>query len=390
MQEDKHIENIFRKFILNECNEGEIVEIITYIKSMNNSDGIPSVEEVLEIIEEKPIMEEIDASVVYEKIQKILNDKKESSLRKLKYFWRYAVAFLVIGVLATTYFIRDNFDNPNNVPTSVISNQIEIGTDKATLTLEDGSKVVLEKGKIFQSGNAKSNGEELVYETKTENTPVIKFNYLTIPRGGEFFLELSDGTKIWLNSETQLKYPTSFDVGETRQVELVYGEAYFEVSPSEKHNGSKFKVINDLQEVEVYGTQFNIRAYKDEPNISTTLVEGKVAISTSVKKQILEPNQQTILNTQNEELTFIPEVDVNDLISWKNGIFSFKEKSLEDIMKTLSRWYDVDIVIKNEELVSKKFTGTLSKKIPIEKILSIMQSTTKINYTMNTDEIIIE
>ena len=161
--------------------------------------------------------------------------------------------------------------------------------------------------------------------------------------------------------------------GETRKVELVYGEAYFNVSPSTEHKGAKFRVINNAQDVEVLGTQFNIKAYKDESNIYTTLVEGKVEINASGVKQILVPNQQSNVNIVNSEIS-VYIVDVGNEISWIKGIFSFKGKPLKDIMKVLSRWYNVDIVFENKDLESIKFKGALDKDWTIEEILSIMKS----------------
>ena len=151
------------------------------------------------------------------------------------------------------------------------------------MTLADGSKIALEKGTPVQTQNANSNGEELIYES-SKNTSRLVYNYLTIPRGGQFVIKLSDGTKVWLNSASQLKFPVAFIEGESREVELVYGEAYFEVSPSTAHKGAHFQVYNKKQKVEVVGTEFNIKAYKDESNIYTTLVNGKVNVETGNKK----------------------------------------------------------------------------------------------------------
>jgi ferric-dicitrate binding protein FerR (iron transport regulator) len=202
---------------------------------------------------------------------------------------------------------------------------------------------------------------------------------LTIPRGGQFFIELSDGTKVWLNSESQLKYPVNFREGELREVELVYGEAYFDVSPSAAHNGAKFKVVNQVQDVEVLGTEFNIKAYRDEQNIYTTLVEGKVEINTSSIKKILVPNEQSSFNKISNNMS-VSVVDVKTEVSWKTGVFSFKSKTLKDIMNVIARWYDVDVVFENKELELLKFKGVLEKKQPIEEILLIMKSNTITDY----------
>ena len=270
---------------------------------------------------------------------------------------------------------------------------INIGADKATLTLEDGSNIVLEKGQSYAANNIQSNGVEIVYKP-VDNTMIdssqVVYNYLTIPRGGQFFIELEDGTKVWLNSESKLKYPTAFIKGKERKVELVYGEAYFDVSPSTDHSGSSFKVHTEGQEIEVFGTEFNIKAYHDENYIYTTLVEGKVVVDNTIQKEVLKPNEQSILSKENKDI-IIAEVDVFDVVSWKNGLFSFKRKSLKDIMKVISRWYDVDILFLNKDLENINFKGVLNKNQSVEQILTIIKNTNFINaYDINGKTILIK
>lgn len=292
-------------------------------------------------------------------------------------FFKYAAAAVLVGIIATTYLFKDTFLNipidKNQEVIVAIPHQIEAGTDKATLTLENGTNVLLENGTTFQTQNASSNGREIVYKSNEQKPTKIAYNYLTIPRGGQFFIKLSDGTEVWLNSESQLKYPVAFVDGENREVELVYGEAYFDVSPSSKHKGSKFRVMNKSQEVEVLGTKFNIKAYQNENSVFTTLVEGKVAVNTFDKKQQLLPNQQLHLNIKTNTST-IKTVDVNDEISWKDGVFSFKRKSLEDIMKVISRWYDLDVQFINPEIKNAGFNGIIDKNQKIEDILETIKN----------------
>ncbi len=316
----------------------------------------------------------INKEKAWESIEKKSQNRKEKPVFVLfkKTWYKYAAAAIVIGVLTTTYFFKDNIFNTPIETTPIIVNTIEPGTDKATLTLEDGSRIVLEKGSTVQIRNANSNGQQLVYNAEVQSSSEITYNYLTIPRGGQFFVKLSDGTQVWLNSESKLKYPVNFIEGESRNVELVYGEAYFDVSPSTEHKGAKFKVLNRSQEVEVLGTEFNIKAYKDETNIYTTLVNGKVAVSTSLAEHILTPNKQLNFNlkTGNIEVSI---VDVYNEISWKDGIFSFEETSLKDIMKVLSRWYDIEVVFENKNIENEEFIGLLRKDQSIEKIISTIK-----------------
>ncbi|WP_242158560.1 FecR family protein [Aestuariivivens sediminis] len=320
------------------------------------------------------------------KVRKIIEDRNKP-VRKL---FRYiaAASVLLFVVLTVVLNHKGSLDQQTESPV-IVNTKIVPGTNKATLTLEDGSQVPLEKGASFQTSNASSNGEQIVYWRKRINTITkeIEYNYLTIPRGGQFYVVLSDGTKVWLNSESQLKYPVAFNDGEIRTVELVYGEAYFDVSPSTLHKGSKFKVLHKAQEVEVLGTEFNIKAYQDEKNVYTTLVEGKVAVSASNMKHVLSPNQQTNLDLDSNAMT-LTKVSVYDNISWKDGIFSFQSKPLQDIMKVLSRWYDVDVVFENKALEDITFTGVLGKHQNIDKILSTIKALSIIkNYEVNDQTI---
>jgi ferric-dicitrate binding protein FerR (iron transport regulator) len=303
-----------------------------------------------------------------------------------------AAAVIVIGLGITTYMLKDNlFSGPQESTPIIVNNKIEVGTDKATLTLEDGTNVTLEKGTQFQTPNATSNGEEIIYETEDRRpkTEDVAYNTLTIPRGGQFSITLADGTQVWLNSESQLKYPVSFTDGETRQVELVYGEAYFEVSPSTEHKGSNFKVYHDTQEVQVLGTEFNIKAYKDETHVYTTLAEGKVAVHYNGETQNLNPGQQSNLDTTTNTL-LVYEVDVRSQIAWKEGIFDFEGMQLKEIMKVLSRWYDFDVVFENKALETVKFKGILNKNQSIEEILSAIRSVSLNNYEINNRTIILK
>ncbi|QTD38581.1 FecR family protein [Polaribacter batillariae] len=323
-----------------------------------------------------------------EAIQK--KNKKTKSIVKKNWF-KFAIAAMFVGILAASYFYKNqsfNITTEKNI--SKYIDTIIPGSNKATLTLANGTSIQLKKGASFSTKNANSNGEKLVYKPNKQEVTEIAYHYLTIPRGGNFFLELSDGTKVWLNSETQLKYPVTFLDGKIRKVELMYGEAYFVVSPSTQHKGVKFKVINSAQEINVLGTEFNLKAYKDETNIYTTLVEGKISIDVNDKEQQLTPNQQLNYNLITNTLT-TKKVDVYNEISWKDGLFSFDNKSIKEMMKVLSRWYDVDIIIKNKKIENEEFIGVLRKQQQIEDILnSIKNFGTIKNFKIMDKKIILE
>ncbi|WP_163517955.1 FecR family protein [Gelidibacter japonicus] len=330
---------------------------------------------------------QIDKKADWEKVK----SRIEVPVRKI--YWKYAAAAILIIALASTYFLRETIFNTQieNTTPIIVNNQIEPGFDKATLTLEDGTQVALEKGTAYQTQNASSNGEEIVYSSSpTTSNQQPTTNILTIPRGGQFQLTLADGTRLWLNSETQIKYPVSFTDGESRQVELVYGEAYFEVSHSTEHKGSDFKVFNQTQEVQVLGTEFNIKAYKDESNIYTTLVSGKVAINTASTKEVLAPNQQANLNLTTDNLS-IKNIEIKAEIAWINGEYIVKNKSLKEIMKVLSRWYDMDVTFANKELENVRFVGVLGKDQDIVTILNTIQGFGVIkNYEIKNKNVILK
>lgn len=320
------------------------------------------------------------------KIEKEKQQKGKVKIIRMRSVLRYAVASVIL-ILGSNYCFKNIiFNNPDkNVPTIVNTKIIEPGTDKATLTLGDGSHIALEKGKSFQTGNAKSNGEEIVYNTQKQKATEITYNYLTIPRGGQYYVKLSDGTEVWLNSESQLKYPITFVEGESREVELIYGEAYFVVSPSTENGGSNFKVLNQNQEVEVLGTEFNIKAYLEDDYIYTTLVEGKVVVANATQKEVLKSSEQARLNTKDKGFV-ISQVDTFSETSWRKGIFSFKGMPLKEIMTVLSRWYDVDVVFTKPELENIKFNGVLNKNEEIEEILTIIKNSNFINAYDITDK----
>lgn len=310
-----------------------------------------------------------------EKAKKAIHQKLKDNSRRRRtiFFKKITLRGSILLILGLAFFQWTERDLPVEIPES-----IQVGSDKAILTLGNGEQVALEKDKKYQTGIVNSNGAELVYAVGNgvNYAETIAYNYLTIPRGGQFMVKLSDGTKVWLNSDSELKYPVKFQKGMVRQVELVYGEAYFDVSPSANHQGTSFEVITESQIVKVLGTQFNIKAYKEDEVVETTLVEGEVNIQNGNVKRIIKPNQQSRIRKDIKEIEVV-EIESSQEISWMNGLFAFNEESLDEIMKVLSRWYDVDIVFelaKNKEFV---FTGILEKTKSIHDILNLIEATSE-------------
>lgn len=331
-------------------------------------------------------LDTVDIQKGWEKVSSKVDNEK-----KLNSFWKYAAAVAALILVGGLTFSDEKDLGPDTVVTPIVkSPSIQIGTDKATLTLEDGSQVELEKGKSYKTEKVSSNGEELVYRASSgQKKKEIAQNVLTIPRGGQFFLTLADGTRVWLNSESRLRYPVAFLADGPRTVELLYGEAYFEVSPAHEHDGSHFVVKTQEQQIDVLGTEFNLKAYKEDAFIATTLVEGKVLITKGSSSKTLSPGYQSQFDLDTNEIG-IKTVDVYDEISWKNGFFSFKDKSLEDIMAVLSRWYDFDVVFKSDSVKKATFNGVFRKSQQLDEILSAIENTKEVTYTMNQKTIIME
>ena len=206
-------------------------------------------------------------------------------------------------------------------------------------------------------------------------TGKLSFNTITTPRGGQYQVVLPDGSMVLLNAGSSLTYPTLF-TGAERKVELT-GEAYFEVA----HNPAMpFRVCSKGQVVEVLGTHFNINAYDDEPGIKTTLLQGKVKVTATVKKQtlILQPGEQAFLGISafNEH-----DVDVDQAVAWKNGLFMFDGDDIQQVMRSISRWYDVDVTYKGAA-PADLFSGSVSKFSNVSEVLNTLQATGKVHFSI--------
>ena len=385
---DSKIQIIIVKYLSKEANIDEIEELdrwlvkkknITIFNSYVQTDYFTSI-----------FMTKYDLQMAKSKIHKRIRLIERRN--KLERFKKIAFAASIILLVGISLFNQFYFKE-----TIIINDPISIGSDKAVLTLENGDQVILEKGKKFQNKTLNSNGKELSYSIKNRSSinfvdEKIASNFLTVPRGGQFSLNLEDGTKVLLNSDSKIKYPVKFIKGKNRQVELLYGEAFFDVSSSQNNDGSEFIVSTKTQKINVLGTKFNIKAYKEDNIITTTLVEGKVKVENGRNQILLSANQQSKVDSNSPDIS-VSEVDVSQQTSWINGLFSFNDTSLEDIMHTLSRWYDSEFIFKSANQKNFIFSGILERTKSIEDILLIIEKTSssnEINFEVNNKTIIIE
>jgi transmembrane sensor len=248
------------------------------------------------------------------------------------------------------------------------------GGNKAVLTLANGKTIILDNaqnGTLAQQGatliNKTADGQ-LLYNAKSQanTTAAPETNVITTPRGGQYQIILPDGTKVWLNSASSLRFPTYF-TGTSRQVEIT-GEAYFEVT---KNPAMPFKVKTNRADIEVLGTHFNVMAYDDESVMKTTLLEGAVNITSGNFSARLKPGQQAQINKTGQNKV-VDNVDTDDETAWKNGIFQFRDAGIDVILRQAARWYDVDIAYKNG-VPPREFTGRISRNVKASELLNILK-----------------
>jgi transmembrane sensor len=291
-----------------------------------------------------------------------------------------AAAAIFIGLATTTYFIlKSKPATPTEtVATAKTPTDMAPGSNKATLTLGNGAKMILDSeavGDLAQQGNTKitkTDSGRLAYivnnNARPNKTTIIEENILTTPRGGEYQLILPDGTKVWLNSASSITYPTAFSG--TQRFVKVTGEVYFEVVHNSK---MPFVVKAGNQVITDVGTAFNINAYPDEGAITTTLVEGGVKIYVGSKTNLLNPGMQEIASVEGESVAIKNNVDVARFIAWRQGRFEFNNTDVHTILRQISRWYDVDIKTEGA-ITNETFGGGISRKLPLSDVLRLLES----------------
>lgn len=308
---------------------------------------------------------------------------QSSSRPARNYTWLKIAASIFVVLTAGILLWRSQQQQPASkkpaYATAATSKKILPGGNVAYLTMANGSVIKLnsqKNGKLATQTGVQINKIKdgiLAYngESATDKNPV--YNMINIPRGGQYQLVLADGTKVWLNSASSLKYPIAF-YGKERKVELS-GEAYFEVA---KNPSKPFTVSVNGVSVQVLGTHFNIMAYDDEKDITTTLLEGSVKLLHHGQQALLKPGQQGTLHDQQTAFN-IKNVDAEDAVAWKNGFFVFNDEDIQTIMKRISRWYDVDVVFP-EKFRRKNFGGTVSRFNDVSEVLHSLELTGSVHF----------
>ena len=361
---------LLQRYANNDCSREQMEELFEYIRQAKQDEQLnEALSAEWEAVMPDETLEGYDWNKMFEQIIKpaaVADIVPLQRARSLKRAWfRYAAAFLLIAATAGYFFY-----NPPKHHDSPIARVKDIspGGNKAVLTLADGSSIVLDSAKngmIARQGGAKIlklAAGKLSYEGIRGASG--SFNTITTPRGGQYQVTLSDGTRVWLNAASSLRYPASFG-GKLRKVQ-VSGEAYFEVARDKEH---PFLVdLNGKCEVEVLGTHFNVNNYANEESVRTTLVEGSVKITRGNEAKMLKPGQQAVVK---ESIAINRSVDLAGVIAWKNGFLNLQNKSLDEVMKQLERWYDIDVRYEGK-VPEIRFTGDMDRGVNLSEVLKFL------------------
>lgn len=348
------------------------------------------------------VIEHIDTDAAWQKVsgETGITQEKTAVLKTMKrrriVWFSAAAAFVALLGTAAWFLIQSSPETAENKISPSASKGIQPGGNKATLTLADGSVIVLDNAKtgmLTQQGNVqiqKLADGELAYQPVGERSSVLLYNTVSTPRGGQYQVNLPDGSKVWLNAASSLRFPSAFTEKE-RRVELT-GEAYFEIAALAKKDGPGkvpfIVAVDGKQEVEVLGTQFNVMAYHDESSVNTTLIEGSVKVSspqTNFSKMIA-PGQQVQLNQQGR-LVVNKNADLEDVLAWRKGRFHFEGADIEQVMRQIARWYDVEVVFHGKP--KKLFHGGISRNVDVSKVFKMLENTGAVQFRIEGRKIIV-
>lgn len=380
MKNEEHINELFKKYLNDSYSEKELDELLEYFQLSEHVEELKArIEEELFSIygfdQYKEGIEAVDQLVreaIFHKIQ-VLPKRNISYLRA-----SIAIAASLLLVISLTYYWgkRMEFDEDVLVQKNVVD--FLPGTNKATLQFDNGQAIILREDRK----GIRMDEDQIIYNdgTKVTSSSETQFATLTVPRAGQYQAILPDGTKVWLNAETVLKYPTSFN-GRTREIEMV-GEAYFEVA----HNPQQpFIVKSNKQSVQVLGTAFNINT--TTANAITTLLEGSVQLREGDRYSTkLLPGEQAIASTAG---FVVKKVNVDNYVAWKDGLIILNKQNIHDILNQLERWYDVEFVNSNTINSNIELSGEIPRDVNLSGILQALEQQVNINFKIEGRRIII-
>ena len=385
-----NLKSLFTKYMDDSCTTAEIELLMQHFSELKNEKSLKAI--IAAEMEKDAELQEDEAALdgrmlrIYGELKSNLSQSRPAGpiIRPIRNYFKYAGAaavLLVVSAVLYFYINHNQIHTPSNLTARHQDNDVEAGSNNAILTLADGSEISLTdagNGKLAsQSGISitKTKDGELVYEiAKSNAVGSTQYNTISTPAGGQYQVNLPDGSKVWLNAMSSIKYPTLFSRNERRII--LKGEAYFEVA---KDQNRPFIVASNgagkAQEVTVLGTHFNINSYADEPAIKTTLLEGSVKVESGTASKVLRSGQQSAVSDR----ILVSELDVNQFVDWKNGNFYFNDENIESIMRRLARWYDIDVVYQGS-IPDAVFGAEISRAKKLSEVLKGLETAGKIHF----------
>lgn len=377
------ISDLLFRYMRGELNEVEVARLQKWRQDSERHEALfrqVTAEHYLEMNRKKCLLSKKEEEKEWKKIRRSTISKK-----RVYRVWQYAAIFLLPLVIGLVYLKRDRIVTPDY--------PVGQGSDRATsvavLTLDDGTIINLEElsnDSVNINGQSRviKSGDTLRYDLLGTEKQEIQYNTLTIPRGAEFHLMLSDGTVAYLNSASSLRYPVVFR-GDQRKVELT-GEGYFEVK---RDVGKPFIVKAMDVEIKVLGTSFGIRAYEDENEILTTLVEGSVNVRKNHSEVLLKPSQQAVCISGADNVE-VQTVNVEHFVGWKSGRFVFDNLRLEDIINRIQKWYDFEVFYQNDELKNLPFSVNIVKYEDFTRFFKALERTESVKFEIKGKSVIVK
>lgn len=386
--DNQRVITLILKHLRQELAEGESAELKRWIDtSERNAQFFRRTTDEFFLEEGLETMDQLGDENVWEneKVWAVIKGKKPAEVKLLKRAW-YAAAASIIIILSIAVYQWYPADHHNiKEIAKVQAPVIPPGSNKAMLQLADGTMIPLDStgnGTLAQQGHTsiiKLDSGQLAYHADASAAESNLYNTIITPRGGQYQVMLADGSKVWLNAASSLRFPASFKGLPGREVEL-NGEAYFEVA---KNKQQPFRVITIHEgkkvEIEVLGTHFNVMAYKDENMLKATLLEGSVKVSNSTGSALLQPGQQAQIISGKAAIEIVKEVDVQQATAWKNGIFEFAGEDIRSVMRQLTRWYDIDV--QYSDVITSHFMGTISRNVNASEVFKMLEMTGAVKFT---------
>jgi len=383
---NNRLAELFQKYVDKTITEEEYAELFVYIRNPETKEQVLAfLDEHNKKVQSDALVHEVDWDGMYENI----TNPKKSVGRSRKPIWKYAAAAAVILVGSFTLYSSLQNILEKKAPLAY-HNDVLPGGDRATLTLADGSQIALDSGKAGRlateggiSIEKDANGQIIYLAKGNGGDEAQKINTLSTPAGGKFSVVLSDGSKVWLNASSSIKFPAAFS-GDSRRVEIK-GEAYFEI---EKDAARPFYVNNGSSEIKVLGTHFNVMAYPDEYRSELTLLEGAVQFTKNGHAELLKPGRQ-ILYTESNNQTKQIDANIEEVMAWKNDLFVFNNTNIDEVMKQLVRWYNVKVKYEGDK-PDISFTGVIPRNANVSKILKALELTGDVTFGIENNVITCE